>query len=222
MFGLKVGNGVDLWFVFLGTCCLHVPALISISGILSPVGVGVHLAGRNGEEAFVYVGHACGIGCDFPTGAVLELTEADKVVATPGFHDELAGTFVKKLVESGCTGHVRCRGTVAHFVHQRGGSGTQGSGTAAEYTFGLCQQNVGIAENGDVVELKTHPGLFVAFAYCIFEQASTFKAVVYIIFTTYVEKLDICPLKIIFLFTYIFLYIFLRILSIICTPVCIF
>ena len=57
---------------FLGSCKQHVPALISISGILSPVGVGVHLAGRNGEEAFVYVGHACGIGCDFPTGAVLE------------------------------------------------------------------------------------------------------------------------------------------------------
>ena len=117
-----------------------------------------------------------------------ELTETDKVVATPWLVDKLARTLVEKHLslrgEAGggigtFLSHIdrRSSGACTHLIDETFKGISQRVGSTAHYAFCLHKQNVGITENGVVVCLSHFPHTVVLFAGRVFVKACAFSAV---------------------------------------------
>ena len=89
-----------------------------IAGILRPAYVQVEHLLLDGEDAMALV--EVGIGEVLVVGEelVLEVSEADHVVATPVLVEELAATLVVDVLQRGLSGNLRCTGVCTDLVEE--------------------------------------------------------------------------------------------------------
>ena len=123
-----------------------------ISGVLTPVRIGVQCVYAQRPQTVLRVG-VVGIEFCLEAPIVLELTETDQVVTTPVFIEELTATLVQNLLQARFMVEERSVDIGTDLVEQALRRVTIGSRTATFDGFAFHQNNVRIAEDGEVVVL---------------------------------------------------------------------
>ena len=123
-----------------------------ISGVLTPVRVGVQGIHAQRPQTVLRVG-VVGIEFCLEAPIVFELTETDQVVTTPVFIQELTATLIQNLLQARFMVKQRSVDICTNLVEQTHRRITVGCRTSTDNSFALHQDNVRIAEDGEVVVL---------------------------------------------------------------------